>query len=268
MSRLFFLFFLLLFTFSCGPDIERLAGQRLGLAEEAFRAERFSEAKQLIDSIKILYPKAFEARRAGVGLLRDVEVAEQRRSIAYLDSVLNIQISEFGKIKGNFIFEKDERYQDIGLYFAPSQTMDKNLGRTFLRSQVDEKGGLTLVSVFSGSSFIHHHSVIVKVGDNFARTPVSDDCYEYTDLGTYYEKCNFIAGSDGGVSAFIALNRNNNIQVTLQGEKTVNYTMTSSDRESVALLFSFSQLLSSIESNKELKSEAERKLGFLLRERE
>ncbi len=268
MSRVSILSLLLLLMVSCGLDIEKLAAERLEIAKEAFRTEKYSEAKRLIDSVKILYPKAFETRRAAISLMKDVEVAEQRRNIIYLDSVLNVQVKKIEEIKKELIFEKDERYQDIGLYFAPGQSMDENLERTFLRAQVDEKGSFTIVSIFCGKHFIHHRSVKVRVGDNFAQTPISDDCYEYTDLDIRYEKCNFIAGNDGGISAFITLNRNNNVQVTLHGEKTINYAMTSVDKESVALLFSFSQLLSDIENNREQIVEAERKINFLLRERE
>ena len=58
--------------FSC-EDVEKKAGEKLQAAREAFELGNYNEAKILIDSIKMLYPKAFETRRAGIGLMQEVE---------------------------------------------------------------------------------------------------------------------------------------------------------------------------------------------------
>jgi hypothetical protein len=55
--------------FSC-EDVEKKAGEKLQAAREAFELGNYNEAKILIDSIKMLYPKAFETRRAGSGTER------------------------------------------------------------------------------------------------------------------------------------------------------------------------------------------------------
>ena len=47
--------------FSC-EDVEKKAGEKLQAAREAFELGNYNEAKILIDSIKMLYPKAFETR--------------------------------------------------------------------------------------------------------------------------------------------------------------------------------------------------------------
>lgn len=57
------------------------AGEKLQTARTAFERGDFSEAKMQIDSIKILYPKAFEARREGIGLMQQVELKEQEKHL-------------------------------------------------------------------------------------------------------------------------------------------------------------------------------------------
>ena len=64
--------------FSC-EDVEKKAGEKLQAAREAFELGNYNEAKILIDSIKMLYPKAFETRRAGIGLMQEVELKEQEK---------------------------------------------------------------------------------------------------------------------------------------------------------------------------------------------
>ena len=65
--------------FSC-ENVEKKAGEKLQTAREAFERGDFSEAKIQIDSIKILYPKAFETRREGISLMQQVELKEQEKS--------------------------------------------------------------------------------------------------------------------------------------------------------------------------------------------
>lgn len=49
----------------CDDGGEKKAQENLRKAEAALEKENFNEAKLQIDSIRILYPKAFEARKTG-----------------------------------------------------------------------------------------------------------------------------------------------------------------------------------------------------------
>ena len=53
-------------------DAEKKANEKLQLALEAYEARQYEEARIQIDSIKILSPKAFDARRAGLFLMQDI----------------------------------------------------------------------------------------------------------------------------------------------------------------------------------------------------
>lgn len=177
--------------FSC-KDVEKKAGEKLQAAREAFELGNYNEAKILIDSIKMLYPKAFETRRAGIGLMQEVELKEQEKSLVYLDSMLQAKQKDFDAIKGKYTFEKDAEYQNIGNYLHPSQVIEKNLHRSFLRFQVDENGVMSMTSIYCGAHNIHHVAVKVTAPDgSFAETPAAKDSYETTDLGEKIEKADF-----------------------------------------------------------------------------
>ena len=138
---------LLLVLSSCNQD-EKNAGELLQRAEASFSASNFSEAKMQIDSIRTLYPKAFEARKAAIKLMQQIDLEEQNRSLAYLDSVMAVKQASLDSIKGNFVLEKDTAYQEVGNYFYPTQVVEKNIGRTFLRACVSEKGEMSLTSIY------------------------------------------------------------------------------------------------------------------------
>ena len=264
MKKYSFLVILALLFTACGESVEEQAQRYIDRANQAFQTENYSEAKQLIDSVKILFPKAFEARKQGIKLMLQVEEAEQLRTIEYENSMIATCNEKIEPLKKRFKFEKDEKYQDLGLYVVASQVPEKNVGVNYLRGQVDELGRLVIISTYSASSYMHHRSVRVVCGDVYAESPVSDDFYEFKDLGICYEKCNLKFGQDGGVAAFIAMNKERNIQVILKAAdgKTYKYSMRLADREAIAALYELSTLITELEDHKKIKEEAVRRLQF------
>lgn len=249
----------------CGDGGEKQAQLHLQKAEQALLLENFSEAKLHIDSIKVLYPKAFEARKKGIKLMQQVDLKEQTKTLAYLDSVLLVKQEQLDSIKGNFVLEKDTAYQDIGNYFYPTQTVEKSLGRSFLRGQVNELGEMSLTSIYCAGGQLHHTSVKVSVGDLFAETPISKDSYETTDLGKTIEKSDYKVGEDGGVVGFILANQDKNIQLQFIGDKTYRTAMHKNDRKAIVELAELARILSSMEEIRKQQKEASLKIQFVSR---
>ena len=234
---------------SCGNDAEKKANERLTTARTAFEQGDYNEAKLQIDSIKILYPKAFDARREGISLMQQIELKEQQQSLVYLDSILQTKQKEFESIKNKYVLEKDAEYQQTGNYFWPTQTVEKNLHRSFLRFQVNEQGVMSMTSIYCGGSNLHHFA--------------AKDSYETTDLGEKIEKADYKMGADGNVMGFLYLNRDKNIKVEYIGDRKYTTTMTSADRQALAGIYELSQLLSSIEQIKKEQEEANLKIQFV-----
>lgn len=251
---------------SCGDNGEKKATIKLQQAQEALSNNNFDEAKQHIDSIKILYPKAFQARREGISLLQQVELKEQERNLLYLDSILKEKNEEFERIKSRFVLEKDEEYQKVGNYFWPTQTVEKNLHRSFLRFQVDEMGNMRMTSIYQGQSPIHHYAIKVTAPDGtFAETPRSNDSYETGNMGEKIEQADYPLGKDGDVIKFIYLNKDQNLKVEYIGERKYSITMSATDRKALSEIYELTLLLSSIETAKKEHEEAKMKIEFVKR---
>ena len=120
---------------ACGNGIEKKANEKLTIARAAYERGDYEEAKTQIDSIKILYPKAFEARKAGQELMLDVELKAQQEILAFLDSALQAKQAAFDAIKGKYTLEKDAEYQQVGNYIWPTQAIEKNLHLPSLPSE-------------------------------------------------------------------------------------------------------------------------------------
>lgn len=245
-------------------DVEKKAVLKLKEARSAYEAGNYNEAKIQIDSIAILYPKAYDTRRQGIYLMQEVELKEQQRTITYLDSLLQKKQQEFEAVKSKYVLEKDTAYQTIGHYLAPSQVIERNLHRSYLRFQTDENGITSLTSIYCGSRNIHHTSVKVTAPDgSFAETPSSKDSYETSDLGEQIEKADYKMGEDGGVIAFVALNQDKNLRVDYKGERPYITNMLPADRQAAASIYELGKLLSSITEIKKNIEEANLKIKFV-----
>ena len=249
----------------CGDGGEKEAQLRLQKAEAALRQDNFNEAKLQIDSIKILYPKAFEARKQGIKLMQQVDLKEQKKTLVYLDSMMQVKQLQLDSIKGNFVLEKDTAYQEIGNWFYPTQVVEKNTDRTFLRAQVNELGEMSLTSIYCAGGKLNHTSVRVSVGETFAETPMTKYSYTTTDLGVTIEKADYKVGEDGGVAGFIVANANKNIRLTFIGDKTYRTAMQQNDRKAFVELTELARILSGMEEIRKQQKEANLKIQFVTR---
>lgn len=245
-------------------NTKKKAALKLAEARAAFEVGNYNEAKMQIDSIKILYPKAFDIRRQGIYLMQEVELKEQQKTLEYLDSMLAVKQQEFEAVKGKFVLEKDMAYQRIGHYLVPAQVIERNLHRSFLRFQTDETGLVSLTSIYCGSYNIHHTAVkVIATDGNFAETSVSRDSYETTDLGEHIEKADYKLGEDGGVIAFVAANKDKNLRVDYTGERSYTTHMLPADRQAASDIYELGKTLSSLTEIKKNIEEANQKIQFI-----
>ena len=250
---------------ACGNG-EKEAGNLFQRAEMSFAAGDYSLAKLQIDSIRTLYPKAFEVRKAAIGLMQQVDLKEQDRTLAYLDSMLAVKQAAFDAIKNKFVFEKDTAYQEVGNYFYPTQVVEKNIGRSFLRAQVNEHGEMSLTSIYCAGGNIHHKAVKVAADDTYAETPASSDIYETTDLGRPIEKADYRLPADGGVTAFIVSNKDKkSISLEFEGNRNYKTQMRADDVKAIAEVSELARVLAGMEEIRKEQKEANLKKRFVLK---
>lgn len=264
MKKIVLLLSILAVLTSCGKSHDKKAQHKLDAAQKAFAEGDFSQAKLEIDSIKILFPKAFQTRRAGIALMQEVELKEQEVTLAYLDSIETLRTLQLDSIKGKYTFEKNEEYQEIGNYFWPTQTVERNIHRTFLRFQVNERGVLTMTSFFVSTYNINHNRIKITAPDgSFAETPASSDSYQTTDLGKRIEQADFKYGEDGDLIDFIYLNADKTLRVDYIGDKTFTTNLLPGDKKALVGIYELAQILRDLEQIRVNKEEANLKIRFV-----
>lgn len=258
--------FAALMCVSCGGSMEEKAQSLVAQAKAAYEARDYNKAKLLLDSVKSAYPKAFKARREALRLSRNVELGEQQRSADFLDKELQILTQQRDSLLGGFVLEKDKRYQDVGNYIVPSQSIKNNIGNSYLRAQVDENGNALLTSVYRGSA-LSHDCVRVSAGDVYAECNTPFNKYSSKHLGVTTERVDFRYNQDDGLMQFIAT-ADRPIMVELTGKTKYKYILRNEDADAIADVLELATVLQAIDSIKNLRDEADRHIEFLRRSKE
>ena len=248
---------------SCGESVEERAARLLQQATAAYEQADYGNAKILIDSIRSASPSAIEARRSALSLMRNVEIAEQQRSLSHFNEVLTTLYAKRYSMLQHFSYEKDERFQDEGSYTFPSQTSSLNTRSSYLAARVTESGTAYLTSQYRGRK-LAHNSIKVSAAGSFVSCDSLFSSRTYTSLGANNERIDFVYGKDGGIMDFITAMQGEKIEVELSGGKgSYKYRLSSNDAKAIAMVTSLARVLRSVAEYEAMAAEAKRHIDFL-----
>lgn len=252
---------------ACNDDAEKAAA-RLAAARAMYEQNEFFAAKNEIDSVRILYPKEVKALKEALSLMREVELKEAERNIAFCDSLLPLKREEAATLQKGFVLEKDSVYEEIGHYIWKQQTIERNVQRSYIRSGVNEKGEMYLASVYYGSRPIEHTGIKLNTTDDvFAETasiPYDGGVnYRFKDLGSTTEVVTYKGDNGMDVIKLIYAHPKDRIKVTYTGGKPYVIYMADADKKAAVATYDLAVVLSDIENMTKEKEKAEKKIAYL-----
>lgn len=255
-------------TLAACNQTEKEAQARLDNAKSMYERNEFFAAKSEIDSIRALYPKEYKVLKEGLALMRQVELKEAERTIAFCDSLLPIKIEEAETLKKGFTFEKDSVYEEIGNYIWKQQTIERNVQRCYLRSGVNEKGEIYLASVFYGGAPINHTGIKVSTPDGqFAETAsIAYDGglnYRFKDLGKTTEVVTYKGEKGLDAAKFIATNTKERIKTEYTGGKPYIMYIADGDKKAIAATYDLAIVLSDLENLIKEKDKSTNRIAYL-----
>lgn len=257
--------FLFVVLFACGAKDDG-ARLRLDSARRFYANKEYSLAKQEIDSIKILYPKAFDQIRSGLTFLDTIRRAENEQIITECDSLIALHEPTLEAKKKLFSFQRNKEYQETGAFIPKENLTGGVITGTMLRSGVGEDGVLYIESVFVGSKQKHNRIKVSAKDDSFAQSLVVNDDglnYRFSNMGKEYEIIRFAGTSENGIAGFIFTNINNPLTVTLEGQGKYTYTLSQTTKSAISKSFELSTMMLQLDSLKTAKEKAEYHIYYL-----
>ena len=254
--------FVAFFIASCVSKVDDPAEALLSRARVEYESGNYNTTRMLIDSIKIVSPKAYKTLREAEKLRREAMKKECERNVAFYEDALQSLTATRDSIAAEFDFSFDKRYQNKGYYTVPSQAMAQNVYNNFLRASVHEDGAMYLTSFYRGKS-IRHKCVKLSSGDNYVSCDKPFLERNYKDLGVNNERRDYKYGEDGGLIEFVLLTEGA-IEVELSGANgKANYTLRPADAAAIRKAYELSLAIHAVKRVEDLLGEARYMLDFL-----
>jgi len=256
-----------LIVLSCNKD-QKLAQENLERARILCENNQFEAAKHSLDSLKANFPKEVSTLKEGLQIMRQVEMKELERNIQYCDSILLVRIAQADSMKPLFVFEKDPEYDEYGKYIDKQQVLERNLGRSYIRSGVNELGEMYIASVYYGGGRIKHNQLKVSIpNQTFAETSVIQEDgglnFSFQDLGMTTEVVTYQNKKDNGVILFIYNNSKERLKAELLGGKSYSFFISDGDKKSLIKAHDLSVVLSDIQRINKEKEKAGIRIEYL-----
>ena len=250
--------------FSCVSNVEDPAEDLLSRARKEYEGGNYNNTRMLIDSIRIVSPKAYKTLREAEKLRREAMKKECERNVVFYENALQSLTATRDSIAAEFDFNFDKRYQNKGYYTVPSQAMAQNVYNNFLRASVHEDGAMYLTSFYRGKS-IRHKCVKLSSGDAYVSCDKPFLERNYKDLGVNNERRDYKYGEDGGLIEFVLL-AEDAIEVELSGVNgKVNYTLRPADAAAIFKAYELSLAICAVKRAEDLLGQARYTLEFLKR---
>lgn len=251
----------------CGREAKE-AKARFDNAKALYERNNLYAAKSEIDSIRLLYPGEIEVLKESLQLMRQIDLKECQRNIAFCDSLLPIKTVEAEKLKQGFSFEKEEQYEEIGNYVWKQQTVERNVERSYIRGGVNEKGQMYLASVFYGNGPLNHTGLKVSNNEGLSAETATipydgGKNYRFKDLGMTTEIVTYKGAECEAAAKFIYSNRDGRIKAEYIGGKKFFLYIADGDKKAIAATFELATVLSDIESMKQEKEKATKKIAYI-----
>ena len=245
---------------NCAEDVEKLAKPYLNRAKQSYTNKQYALAKLQLDSIKQLYPKAFEARKQAGALLIEVELTEARNGKYYTDSLLTENSARATSLAAALYFDKDAKYQDYGTYYAAQHRTEKNASKSYLRPQTSEKDGTFTITAFYRGKPIGAHTLRFTAPDgSYVELQPTAEPYVMSDATGRTERTDFAATPD--VAHFVALHTTP--KVTLIGKDgKAQMTFTKNDAKALTQVADLAAALKAVSVLQAEQQEFTRRITF------
>lgn len=249
-------------------NTKREAQERLEKARTYYENNDFFAARSEIDSLRAQYPKEIEALKEALTLMRQVDLKEAERNIAFCDSLMPIRLHEADSLKAGFTFEKDSAYEEIGNYIWKQQTIERNVQRCYVRCGVDENGEMYLASVYYGGHPIDHTSIKLSTPEGLyaetASIPYDGGVnYHFKDMGSTTEVVTYKGTNAQDAIKFIYDHAQERIRVEYKGGKPYIIYMAEADKKALVATYNLATALTDIHRMVETKRKALKRIAYL-----
>ncbi|MEG0699999.1 MAG: hypothetical protein RR442_00485 [Muribaculaceae bacterium] len=239
------------------------ANLMLTQAQELLKANDYSNAIALIDSLKNVYPTAIDVQRKALHLRIIVEEKIILRETVSNDSLLAISSAQKAKLEKNFTYVKTPDMVE-GYYVMSSANRNPLIQRTGIEARINEQNKMYIVSLLFGKSINHTRlSVTSGNGGSAATQNVAyngSTNYHFKNDGISNEMVTFRAEQCDTLCQFVTNNINANLKINFIGKSRHSMPLSNADKKMISDTYTYSVALQELKSASGKKIYLENKL--------
>lgn len=233
MRNLLIISCLLIALVGCQPSDENCAKALVSEAQLLVDNGQWRQARIVIDSLHVTYPREVEQRRVAKALADSITYLEAQCTLAYVDTLLPPLLEQADKLLKRFKYEKNEKYEDCGKYVHRLLATNSNTARNFIQAYVLDNRQTVVRSYYYGSKQMNQQSVTLSAGEESRIFKGSN--YHFQE-GGHYEILTLDEDNSLGLLNFIDTHSKVRLRVEGMGGKlTHNWVYYLNDKEKEAL---------------------------------
>ena len=239
--------------FSCGKSEKERAAEKFALANSLYQKGDTVIALQQLDSVQILFPRAFETGEKAKELSNNINSEILFRKEQQSDKVA----ARLTELEGLFDKQKTE-FDRFTQYVHKMQKFERRWNQSFIELHLDERGDLYISSNYYGSEWLNHTGIRVYDGIFQAKTDsvsLDDPNNHHSEfMNLHWEKVSYKSGKDNGVIQFIADNADRNLKAVFLGKRMYFIVLEAFDKQAIKEALQLSNALKrKAELQKEIK---------------
>ena len=263
--RVLFILSVSLFLGCSGPSREELAKTRLTEIIKLSEAGNFNLAKLKLDTLILNFSDQPQQVNDAKEIFKHLNILEQERNLAFLDSLLNEQETLLEPMMKNFIVS--DEYGSEKILIHKRQRPENSFNRTFIRAYLNLSGNFYISSRYHGDKWIYHQQIKVYNKDQSVFSEIiPEDGFNnrrFDDQGAKWEIVNYKDGKDNGIVDYIASHWKEPLKVQFIGKGNTYIVMEQFDKEAVRDGYEISFVLKEIQRVKDEKHKVENALRNL-----
>jgi hypothetical protein len=223
----------MLICVACQPSEEERAISLVSEAQTLVNDGQWRQARIVLDSLHITYPKQVAQRRLAKALEDSITYLEAQRTLAYVDTLLPPLLEQADKIIKRFKYEKNEKYESYGKYVHRLLATGSNTSRNFLQAYVRDDRQTILKSYYYGDIQVNQQSITLSAA---GETSTQRGRNHHFQDGSHHEIMTLENEAALALLNFVSTHQSERIRVEGNDDKpTRNWVYYLNDKEKEAL---------------------------------
>ena len=174
-----------------------------------------------------------------------INLVQQERTMAYTDSMLQLQLPVADSLLARFKYVKNDRYEDNGHYICRDLETNGLGQRIFLQAYVTDNMKTVVRSFYYGERKLEHQTVTLAAED--VTNTFYGHCHTFDAEGNH-EITTFNSEDAVNLLKFISSYADYNIKVTLSGKGKYSYTIKDKDKAALVATLRLQTVMSDIKT--------------------